>query len=299
MSDYWVTKKRSFLGSVYYHLIKLFRLKNKLANDSFDKLHSYEDVITPVKKGFVKEAFGETICYWIGKEKAKNGVLIYLPGGGFVIGPSKLHWLYCEKMSKKLDLAVLVIRYGLAPEQPFPVGLNEIVNVITSLQNTSFLNQNWFLGGDSAGGNLALATCYKLEELKAALPKKIMLLYPSVEMNTDRSVPDAQEIISKDVTLSIKFTERVLKAYAGNHDLNNPLLSPVNGNIAILPPVLLQHGTNDILISGSRKLVQKMKAAGKTVQFEEFEGMFHGFIIIPKLPEAKLAISNQIKFIKS
>jgi len=74
-------------------------------------------------------------------------------------------------------------------------------------------------------------------------------------------------------------------------------LSPVNGNVGILTPVLLQHGTNDILVPGSRELAHKLEAAGKAVQYEEYEGMFHGFILAPGLPEAKMAIRSQVKFL--
>ena len=125
-----------------------------------------------------------------------------------------------------------------------------------------------------------------------------MLLYPSVEMNSDSINVEEQQVIKKDVVLSLEFTQRVLAAYAGKQDISQPLLSPVNGNLEILPPVLLQHGTDDILIRGTRKLVDKMEKAGKAIQFEEFTGMLHGFILIPRLPEANLAIRSQVKFIK-
>ncbi|RYY06426.1 MAG: alpha/beta hydrolase [Sphingobacteriaceae bacterium] len=132
-----------------------------------------------------------------------------------------------------------------------------------------------------------------------SLYPSVILLYPSVEMNMDRAKPEAQQIIKKDLVLSVQFTNRILAAYAGNYDLNNPLLSPLYGDVNILPPILLQHGTDDILITGSRALVKKMAAAGKQAKFEEYEGMFHGFILYPILPEAKQAIRNQVAFLKN
>ncbi|MGI4020095.1 MAG: alpha/beta hydrolase [Janthinobacterium lividum] len=299
MFDYKVTTKRSFIATVSNKLMQISGIKSKLAKESFEKLQSYEDKKTPVKKGYLKEVIGNATVYWINKEKRENGIFVFLPGGGFVIGPTKLHWVYSEKMSNKLDMAVMVIRYALAPQNPFPAGLNGIVEVITKLQNRGVLNQNWFLGGESAGGNLALAACYKLQELKAALPQKVLLLYPSLEMNMDRAKPEAQKIIEKDMILSIPFTERILAAYARNCDLNDPLLSPLYGDVDIFPPILLQHGTDDILVAGSRALVQKMEAAGKQIKFEEYEGIFHGFILYPILPEARQAIRSQLKFLKS
>lgn len=299
MKDYRVTRKRSFLGQVFYYLIRAFRFKEKMSKDSFEKLKAYEDLKTPLIKGYSKEVIEGVAVFWINQSKSKNGILIYLPGGGFIIGPTTLHWLYCDELSKKLDMAVLMVCYPLAPENPFPAGLNAIVNVITALQKRGDLQQQWFLGGESAGGNLTLAAYYLLHRQKAALPKKLLLLYPAVDLGMDKSGPEVEALLRKDVLLSLNFTKKVLAAYCGNQDLNNPLLSPVNGDLQILPPVLLQHGTHDILVLGSRELAQKMEAAGKPVQFEEYEGMFHGFVLVTKLPESKIAIRAQVKFLKA
>ena len=299
MKDYRVTRKRSFLGTVFYNLIRAFRFKEKMGKDSFKKLKAYEDRKTPGIKGYPKEVIEGVPVFWINKAKSENGILIYLPGGGFIIGPTTLHWRYTDKLSKKLDMAMLMVCYPLAPENPFPAGLNAIVNVIIALQKRGDLQQQWFLGGESAGGNLTLAACYLLHQQKAALPKKLLLLYPAVDMDTDKTGPEVEDLIRKDVLLSLPFTKRVVAAYCGNRNVTNPLLSPVNGDLQILPPVLLQHGTHDILVLGSRKLAQKMEAAGKSIQYEEYEGMFHGFILVTKLPESKMAIRAQVKFLKA
>lgn len=299
MTDYRVTRKRSFLGTVCCYLIRFLGFKKRLNNDSFKNLQAYEDTKTPIIKRYPKEVIEGVPVFWINKEKSENSILVYLPGGGFIIGPTTLHWLYCDKLSKKLDMAVLMVRYPLTPENPFPNGLNAIVNVITALQKRGDLQQQWFLGGDSSGGNLTLAACYLLHQQKAVLPKKLLLLYPSVDMDTDKTGPEVEDLIRKDVMLSLPFTKRVVAVYCGNRDVTDSLLSPVNGDLKILPPVLLQHGTHDLLVLSSRKLAQKMEAAGKFIQYEEYEGVFHGFILVTKLPESKMAIRAQVKFLKA
>ncbi|WP_299287083.1 alpha/beta hydrolase [uncultured Mucilaginibacter sp.] len=299
MKDYTVTRKRSFLGTVCSHFIRILRFKKRLNNDSFKQLQAYEDTKTPIIKKYPKEVIEGVPMFWINKEKSENGVLVYLPGGGFIIGPTTLHWLYCDKLSKKLDMAVLMVRYPLAPVNPFPNGLNAIVNVITALQKRGDLQQQWFLGGESAGGNLALSVCYLLHQQKASLPKKLLLLYPAANLDTNKTGPEVEDLIRKDVLLSLQFTKRVVAVYCGNRDVTDPLLSPVNGDLEILPPVLLQHGTDDLLVLTSRELTQKMEAAGKFIQYEEYKGMFHGFVLITKLPESKLAIRAQVKFLKA
>lgn len=298
MKDYRVTRKRSILSSICYHLIRFFKIRERLAKDSFKRMQAYEDTKTPVLKRYPKEVIADTPVYWINKSKSEKGILIYLPGGGFVIGPTTLHWQYCAKISKKLNMAVLMVRYPLAPENPFPVGLEAVVNVIIALQQRGDLQQKWFLGGESAGGNLTLAACYQLQQQKVALPQKLLLLYPAADLDTNKTGPEVDALIRKDAMLSLPFTKRLLAAYAGNRDVADQLLSPVNGDLNILPPVLLQHGTHDLLVLGSRELAQQMEAAGKFIQYEEYEGMFHGFILMPNLPEANMAIRSQVKFLK-
>lgn len=299
MKDYRVTRKRSFLGTVFYYLIRVLRFKEQMSKDSFKKLKAYEDTKTPIIKRYPKEVIEGVPVFWINKAKSENGILVYLPGGGFIIGPTTLHWVYCDKLSKKLDMAVLMVRYPLVPKNPFPNSLNAIVKVITVLQKRGDFQQQWFLGGESAGGNLSLTVCYLLYQQEAALPKKLLLLYPSVDMDTEKSGPEVEDLIRKDVMLSLPFTKRVVTAYCGNRNITDPLLSPVNGDLQILPPMLLQQGTHDLMVLSSKKLVQKMEVAGKFIQYEEYEGMFHGFILVTKLPESKLAIDAQVKFLKA
>src|SRR3954466_6062354 len=123
MQDYKGTDKRSFVGGIYKRLLGLVKMDKNLVKASYRLLHLMEDTKTPEKKGFEKQMIGGAVCWWINLEKSSNGILIYLPGGGFVMGPLRLHWRYCELMSRQLDFAVVVIRYRIAPEFPFPIGL--------------------------------------------------------------------------------------------------------------------------------------------------------------------------------
>lgn len=287
------TVKRSLTGRIYISFLRFLHINKKLAKASFTKLQQFEDKKTPITKKYGKEVIGNAVCWWIQKEKISNGIYIYLPGGGFIIGPSKLHWKYCESMAKLLNMSVLVIRYPLAPENPFPAGLNAIVQVITNLQMRSVLKENWYVGGDSAGGNLALSLCYQLFQQQLSLPKKIVLSFPSVDMGEDENDPELISLSNKDIILSKEFTLKVKEVYAGQNDITNPLLSPVNGDLSVLPPVLLQHGTNDILVKGSRLFVKKMQHAGNPIQYEEYEGMYHGFSLAVRFPKLKKLLDHR------
>lgn len=293
-----MTSKRSFIAAGFEKIIKTFNLRDKLNNDSYEKLQALEDKSSPVKRHFKREKIAGTNCFWVSPLKEGRSILIYLAGGGFMIGPSRLHWDYCTHLGNKLDVTVLLIRYPLAPQHPFPQGLDAIVNVVTDLQERGVMGKNWLMAGDSAGGNLTVATCYKLHERKAVLPAKILLFFPALDMSGDAASEEGKAVADTDYILSPSFTNRVKEVYWGDFDGTNPLISPIYGNLEILPPMLIQQGNHDLLIKGTRDFVEKMKLLGKQVVFEEYEGMFHGFSLLPILPEAKQALNSVEKFVR-
>jgi monoterpene epsilon-lactone hydrolase len=298
MTDYRVTKRRSLLAMGFEKLVKTFDLRNKLNNDSYEKLQALQDAASPVKRRFKKQTIAGTVCFWVSPPKEGRKVLIYLAGGGFIIGPSRLHWDYCESLASKLDLSVLLIRYPLAPQHPFPQGLDAVTNVITTLQSEGVLGNHWLMAGDSAGGNLTVATCYKLHERKAVLPEKIILLFPVLDMSGEVMDEEDKALAATDYILSPEFTNRVKEAYWGSYEATHPFISPIFGNLGVLPPMLILQGNHDILVKGTRDFVQKMKELGKPVLYEEYEGMFHGFLLLPLLPEAKQAFISVENFVK-
>jgi acetyl esterase/lipase len=250
------------------------------------------DFKTPVKLGFTTEDIAGLRCYWLNEANRDRGVLIYLPGGGFVTGPTRAHWYHCLRMGRRLRYAVLLISYPLAPEHPFPAALNGITAVIQALQHQNRLPENWLISGDSAGGNLALTTTLTLQKRGAALPKKLVLLSPSVNMNRleyERTPPDPM--------LSADYRTYVDQSYVQQSDPTNPLLSPLFADLSGLPPMLIQMGTHDILIHEVRKLVQRMQTGAQPVQFDEYSDMMHVFMLFWWLPEARQAIRGQVAFI--
>lgn len=299
MTDYRVTTKKSFLAAGFEKLIKAFDLRNKLNNDSYEKLQALQDASSPVKRHYKKQIIAGTDCFWVSPPKEGARILVYLAGGGFMIGPSRLHWDYCASLASKLNLSVLLVRYPLAPQHPFPQGLDAVTNVVVALQHEGVLGNHWLMAGDSAGGNLTVATCYKLHERKALLPEKIILFFPALDMSGEVMDDADNTIASHDYILSPTFTSRVREAYWGSFEATNPFISPIYGNLEILPPMLIQQGNHDILVKGTRDFVQKMVALGKPVLYEEYEGMFHGFTLLPILPEAKQALAAVEKFLKA
>jgi monoterpene epsilon-lactone hydrolase len=286
----------SIHSSLLLAFMQLAGLKKKLTRRSFEELNRMGLPNPPagITKHHTTEKIdiGGSLGYWIGRERATQGVLVYLHGGGYTFGPIDFQWEYIAHLSLRAGMAAIVIDYRQLPRYPFPTGLNDVVTILTTLQQSSELSGRWFLIGDSAGGGLALATSYRLREIGASQPHKIILLSPWLDVgmkNTDSIVDDP--------VISPELVRNIAEAYTAGNDVSHPLISPLYGDITGLPPVLLQTGTRELLLSGCRAFYQKCREAGVDIHYEEYPGMFHVFAIMNFLPEAQKAQQVQLSFI--
>lgn len=291
----------SIRASLVLAFIKLAGLKKRLARRSFEELNtmSVPDPPESIRKHHTTEKIniGGALGYWLDREWAAQGILVYLHGGGYTFGPLDFQWEYIAHLSRQANMAAIVIDYKQLPCHPFPAGLNDVITILTALQQAGELSGRWFLIGDSAGGGLALAASYRLKELGAVQPDKIILLSPWLDARMKQAelqYPDA-----KDPVISLQLVRNIADAYAVGHDLAHPLISPLCGHVAGLPPILLQTGTRELLLADCRAFYQKCHEAGVDIQYEEYPGMFHVFAIMNFLPEAQKAQQAQLSFIAS
>ncbi|WP_207431440.1 alpha/beta hydrolase [Sabulibacter ruber] len=250
-----------------------------------------------LKNKFEQFTINRAMGYWINKEKASNGVLVYLHGGGYAFGPVKYQWKYIARLSQQTDKAAILIDYKMAPQAPFPQGLEDVMTIITALQATGELPNDYYLLGDSAGGGLALATCYRLREQQQPLPRKLVLMSPWLDINMSDTA--YKQTADKDVMLTYEAIMGAAAKYASNHDPRNPLISPLFGDVEGLPPTLIQIGTAEIFLSDNRTFQQRLLKARVPLQYEEYEDMFHVFQLLYFLPESRKAIKSQIRFLTS
>ena len=232
-------------------------------------------------------------AFWIDKANSDRGVLVYLHGGAFYFGPVKEHWDYFARVCKQAKMAGLLIDYGIAPQHPFPVGLNEIVELVSTLG----LPDNWSFLGDSSGAGMAVSACFKLREMGKTLPKKLVLMSPWVDAALQN--PDIELNKHEDVMMTVERLSAAARDYVGDADLTDPLISPMFGDLTDLPPTLIQMGTADLLLSDCRKFYQKCLDAGVDVRYEEFPDCFHDFMMLSILPEAHRALRSQVEFLRS
>lgn len=234
---------------------------------------------------------------WLNKENAKNGVLVYLHGGSYVSGPYKEQWQYLDGMCEKTQMAALLIDYKLAPQNPFPAGLDDVLSILETLSAIGDLPENWFLLGDSAGAGLAVASFYELRDAEISLPKKMILMSGWFDLTMGSS--EIQQNPHIDPMLTFNRLVESANVYIGSEDVKNPLVSPLYGDVADLPPTLMQCGTADLLVWENRKFYQKCLDAGVDVRYEEHPNLFHDFMMVAFLPEAKNARKSQVEFLLS
>ena len=192
---------------------------------------------------------------------------------------------------RSAGMAGLMIDYGFAPQHPFPFGIDEVIELVSRLG----LPENWFFLGDSSGAGMAVSLVFKLRELNKPLPKKLVLMSPWVDLTMEN--PDIAKTERDDPMMTAKRLSSAAAIYLGDADPRDPLVSPMFGDLTGLPPTLIQMGTADLLLADCRKFYQKCLDAGVDVRYEEVPEVFHDFMMLSFLPEAKRALRSQAEFL--
>ena len=150
------------------------------------------------------------------------------------------------------------------------------------------------MGGDSAGGGLAVAAALRLRELGLPLPRALVLFSPWVDLSLDPLPP----VPPGEVVLNLPWITQCARAYLARADARHPLASPLYADLAGLPPVLVQVGTDEILLGDSRRLHQQLRSAGVAVSYEEYPRRWHVFQAnAGVLADADRALDSVARFI--
>lgn len=215
-------------------------------------------------------------------------VMIYLHGGCYMYGNVKNYCTIPVQLSSVTGIKVLSINYGLAPENPFPKAIEDVLNIYEYLLEEGYNSNNISIVGDSAGGGLALAVVLKLKDSKLDLPAALGLFSPWVDLTLKG---DTIETLKEyDPILSKKQLEGVAKIYAGKEELDNPLISPIFADYKNFPPMMILTGGREILLSDSMNLARKAALSKTTVDLIVWDNLYHVFAADSNLCESKEAI---------
>jgi monoterpene epsilon-lactone hydrolase len=227
-----------------------------------------------------------------------KSVIYYLHGGGYVSGSAKTNRPITVPLARRLKRRVFALDYRLAPEHRFPAALEDAVAGYRWLVSLGINPHLMAVAGDSAGGGLALALVMKLRDLSERLPACVVGISPWTDMTASG---DSIVANSKcDPMFSGEDIRRYASVYLGAHSREDPLASPLWGDFAQLPPLLIHVGETEVLLDDARRLHDKMLAAGGSSQMRIFQGVPHGWQFgTPFVPEARESLREIAEFIQT
>lgn len=269
--------------------------KHRQSQDYFGALlgNSKEITYTELDMNGVR---GEWVC--VNRAHMKKYIILYFHGGGYSTGSCVYGRTLTSKLAATTSMDVLGFDYRLAPENPYPAALEDALKVWDYLMLLGYGARDVILVGDSAGGNLALALALKLKDSKRLLPRGMVLMSPWTDLTSSgKSFETKAEI---DPILTKEYLDKMIVAYTTGteepQDLKNPYISPLYGDFTGFPPVYIQVGENEILLSDALRLHKKMVEANVSVKLDRFEGMWHVFQM-SKFKTASEAMNKNAEFI--
>ena len=205
--------------------------------------------------------------------------ILYCHGGGYTSGNLGYARILSAKLAHVTGYEVLAFEYRLAPEHPYPAAVEDALKAWDHLMYQGYGARDVILAGDSAGGNLALVLTLMLRRQNRLLPRALILMSPWTDMTASgQSYADRADL---DPMITMKYIQAVRQAYAGGQDFTSPLLSPLFGDFTGFPPVLIQAGSNEILLSDSVRLRDRLIQAGVPCRLEVWKDLWHVFQMFP------------------
>ena len=223
--------------------------------------------------------------------------VLYLHGGGYSVGSPKSHVAMGARLAKRAAATVTLIDYRLAPEHPYPAAIDDCVAAYRALL-ASTDPALVTVAGDSAGGGAALATLCALRDAGDPLPGCSYLLSPWTDLTASgdsvRSKADVDPMIRADLITPMA------EMYAADTPLDHPGVSPLFADLTGLPPMLIQTGVDEVLLSDSTRLADRARAAGVEVVLDLADDMWHVYPMFAGLvPEATEALVRAAVFIRA
>ena len=244
-----------------------------------------------------KSAVGGVPGLWVTAPGADPGrVVLYLHGGGYVLGSHRTHWPLASRVSRATGFRVFLPDYRLAPEHPFPAAVEDATRSYCALLEARFASERIAVVGDSAGGGLAIALLVRLRDEGKPLPGACACMSPWVDLalTGDSILARAgQDPIIRRPDLKV-----VASAYLGGADPMTPLASPLYAGLSGLPPLLIQVGTAEVLLDDGLRLAKRASECGVEVTLDVWEDMVHTWQMLAGiLPEGRRAIAELGAFI--
>ncbi len=245
----------------------------------------------PVSDGSVK---GE----WVQLTDVMQHTVYYLHGGAYVACSPATHRTFTTALAHAANARVFALDYRLAPEHRFPAAVEDAVAGYRWLLDQGVDPKNIVIGGDSAGGGLAVATLVALRDEGEPLPRAAFLLSPWTDLAaTGRTIETNDE---NDSMFYGEAVRRMAPAYLGDASPHDPLASPLYADLSNLPPLLIYASSAEVLLDDSLRLDERAKQFGVSVDLRVWENLPHVWPIAVafNLPESHKAVGEIAQFIQ-
>ena len=236
----------------------------------------------------IKSQVGNHNVFTLSPKHKKEGVhrhILYFHGGAYVQSFARPHWGFLSLLVNTTHCTITAPDYPLAPahnyEQTFAM-VSELYRKLMEKVNPD----EFILMGDSAGGGLALALAQLMKKENMPQASQIILLSPWLDLSLTN--PEIKDIDPSDLFLGVEGLQLAGKAYARDTSPDHYLLSPIYGSLEGLGKISIFMGSREILVADARKLKNMADAKGIPLNYHEFEGMFHTWMLL-NLPESKKA----------
>ena len=264
----------------------------RAAQNKMGKLMSHRKRRDAVPKDF--EIDGMPASVFLPRDEVRSGIILYIHGGGYTSGNLEYAKGFAAILASECGMRAMCFEYRLAPEYPYPAALNDSMRAYRYLLSEGYLPENIVLAGESAGGGLCYALCIRLREISVPLPAGIIALSPWCDLTM--SGESHKTNLQKDPSLSVEKLTFFADCYTGavetkreNKKAPNtesrdvlkklPYLSPLFGDLSGMPPSIIFAGSDEILLSDSEKMHERLLSAGAESKLHIKKDMWHAYLL--------------------
>jgi epsilon-lactone hydrolase len=229
-------------------------------------------------------------------EKNRNRLLIYVHGGGYVLFPGESGIGEGVLMAGYGGFRVIAIDYRMPPDFPYPAAMDDAMAVWREVVKTTD-PKNIAIFGTSTGGGMTLAMVLRAKDEHLPLPGAIAPGTPWSDLTKTGDSYETNEWVDNVLVTWDGWVGQAAKLYAAGHDMKDPQLSPIYGDLSGFPPTILTTGTRDLFLSNTVRIHRKLRRAGVEADLNVYEGQSHAqYLFIPDAPETKEVFTEIANF---
>jgi monoterpene epsilon-lactone hydrolase len=234
----------------------------------------------------------------VDKTDLANYAVLHFHGGVFVAGSVRTHRALGGEIAARSGATVFMLEYRLAPEHPYPAAFDDCLAAYLALLAKGYMPEQIVLAGDSAGGALVLALLVALREQNIPLPAATVMISPFVDMTLCANSFEKNKW--RDPMLTKEILQRGADAYRGNIQSADARISPILADLNGLPPMLIQVGSEEVLLDDAQQLAKHAERSGVQVDCHVYAGMWHNFQMFNALLQTSNDALDEIaQFIKN